>query len=150
MHGIELNRQGPQRNLPMFLWMTTLSALEAIQGMNPDSYIPKKSSSHRAPKKSIVKNGGVGKGRGKGVKRVLFGKQSKEVEVTEEKLREMCVLAMEVVDDEITPEMKINIIKNPSLIILASPFIHKCKGCCGTITLKIKNTPTIWCFAEWE
>ena len=56
--------------------------LEAIQGMNPDSYIPKKSSSHRAPKKSIVKNAGVGKGRGKGVKRVSFGKQSKEVEVT--------------------------------------------------------------------
>ena len=116
-------------------------ALEAIQGMNPDSYIPKKSSSHRAPKKSIVKNGGVGKGRGKGVKRVSFGKQLKEVEVTEEKLCEMCVLAMEVVDDEITPETKINIIKNPPLIILASPFIHKCKGCRGAITPEDKEYP---------
>ena len=75
------------------------------------------------------------------MKRVSFGKQSKEVEVTEEKLREMCVLAMEVVDDEITPETKINIIKNPPLIILASPFIHKCKGCRGAITPEDKEYP---------
>ena len=60
--------------------------LEAIQGMNPDVYIPKKSSSHRALKKSIVKNGGVGKGRGKGIKKVSFGKQPKEVEVIEKKI----------------------------------------------------------------
>ena len=48
---------------------------------------------------------------------------------------------MEVMDDEITPNVKMNQINNPLLIIMATPFTHKCKGCKGGITPEDKVYP---------
>ena len=115
--------------------------LKAQQGMDPASYIPKTDLRHGAPKKKVEpKNDGKGRGCGKG-KAVSFKRVRKEVEVTEDLLRDKCLLAMEVMDDEITPDVKMNKINNPPLIIMATPFIHKCKGCKGSITVDDKQYP---------
>ena len=114
--------------------------LEAKQGMQPDSYLPKKDCCHRAPKKSIgeKKDSNV---RGGKAKTVSFRRGGKQVEVTEEMLRDKCLLVMEVIDNEITPNVKMNKINNPPLIVMATPFIHKCKGCKGRITPEDKAYP---------
>ena len=79
--------------------------------------------------------------RGGKAKTVSFKRGAKQVEVTEEMLRDKCLLAMEVIDNEITPDVKMNKINNPPLIVMATPFIHKCKGCKGGITPKDKVYP---------
>ena len=49
--------------------------------------------------------------------------------------------AMEVLDDEIVPEIGINKINNPPMLIRATGYIHRCKGCRGPITPEDKEYP---------
>ena len=114
--------------------------LEVKQGMEPATYLPKKDACHRAPKKKVEQTK-VSKVRGGKSKTVGFRRGEKQVEVTEGMFREKCLLAMEVMDDKITPDMKMNKINNPPLIVMATPFIHKCKGCKGRITPEDKAYP---------
>ena len=123
--------------------------LEAKQGMHPDLYLPKKDCHHRAPKKKVGEKK-VSNVRGGKVKTVSFRRGGKQVEVTEEMLRDKCLLVMEVIDDEITPNVKMNKINNPPLIVMATLFIHKCKGCKGRITPEDKAYPHDMVFNAWE
>ena len=72
------------------------------------------------------------------MKTVTFKRGGKQVEVTDDLLRDKCLFAMEVMDDEITPDVKMNQINNPLQIIMVAPFIHKCEG---SITSEDKAYP---------
>ena len=110
--------------------------------MTLDLYLLKKDGCHRAPKKKVEPKN-VTKGRGGKAKTVTFKRGGKQVEVTENMLRDKCLLVMKVMDDEISPDVKMNKINNPLLIVMATPFIHKCKckGCKGGITPEDKAYP---------
>ena len=109
--------------------------LEAEQGINPESYLPKKNAKHRAPK---ARQQPVKKATAKPRKRAAA---KGTTGVTEQRLREQCILAMDVTDEEITPDGRSNKVDNPPQIIMATQMIRKCKGCKGNITQEDKEYP---------
>ena len=81
--------------------------LEAEQGINPESYLPQINAKHRAHK---TRQQPVKKATAKPRKRAAANGTTG---VTEQRLREQCILAMDVTDEEITPDGPGNKVDNP-------------------------------------
>ena len=77
---------------------------EAQQGVAPDSYLPAKTASHRAPAK-------------KETARARKAQAQKIDEPTDGQLTAQCIKAMTIMDCEVSPESKGNKIDNPPTIV---------------------------------
>ena len=89
---------------------------EARQGVEPDSYLPSKTASHRAPAKK------------KETARARKAQAQKIDEPTDGKLTAQCIKAMTIMDCEVSPESKGNKIDNPPTIVRATEMIRHCRG----------------------
>ena len=106
--------------------------LEAQEGSNPEMYLPKAQSKHRAPKRAgpVTKKAGGRKTAG----------AKKKKEDNTDKLEEQLAMAMEVGDCEFNTTRK-NKIDNPPMVTIATWRMSKCKGCKKTITPEDKEFP---------
>ena len=111
--------------------------LEATQGNNPEMFIPKAQSKHRAPKRFLTKPPG------KAPPRKM---QKKKEEVCDEKaLEAKLAMAMGVTDSKLTSGRK-NKIDNPLMLVPATWRICKCRGCKQAITPEEKAYPHSFVF----
>ena len=111
--------------------------LEATQGNNPEMFIPKAQSKHRAPKRFLTKPPGKAPPR---------KSQKKKEEVCDEKaLEAKLAMAMGVTDSELTSGRK-NKIDNPPMLVPATWRICKCRGCKQAITPEEKAYPHSFVF----
>ena len=102
---------------------------EARQGVEPDSYLPSKMASHRAPAKK------------KETARARKAQAQKIDEPTDGQLTAQCIKAMTIMDCEVSPESKGNKIDNPPTIVRATEMIRRCRGCRGEIKPGDKQYP---------
>ena len=102
---------------------------EARQGVEPDSYLPAKTASHRAPAKK------------KETARARKAQAQKIDEPTDGQLTAQCIKAMTIMDCEVSPESKGNKIDNPPTIVRATEMIRRCRGCRGEIKPADKQYP---------
>ena len=111
--------------------------LEASQGNNPEMYIPKAQSKHRAPKRFSTKPPGKAPPR--------KNQKKKEQVCDETALEAKLELAMGVADSELTTGRK-NKIDNPPMLVRATWRICKCRGCKQAITPEEKGHPHSFVF----
>ena len=102
---------------------------EARQGGAPDSYLPAKTASHRAPAKK------------KETAHARKAQAQKIDEPTDGQLTAQCIQAMTIMDCEVSPESKGNKIDNPPTIVRATEMIRRCRGCRGEIKPADKQYP---------
>ena len=102
---------------------------EAWQGIAPDSYLPAKMASHRAPAKK------------KETASARKAQAQKIDEPTDGQLTAQCIKAMMIMDCEVSPESKGNKIDNPPTIVRATEMIRCCRGCRGEIKPADKQYP---------